>query len=93
MMLANLVFHPENFTAWIVVGLVVGWLATKVMGEANYGLVGDLILGVAGALVAAIAVSIFVAGEPEFWVPAVVAFVGACIVIVSGRALARRQSD
>ena len=41
MMLANLVFHPENFTAWIVVGLVVGWLATKVMGEANYGLVGE----------------------------------------------------
>ncbi len=93
MMLANLVFRPENFTAWIVVGLVVGWLATKVIGEANYGLVGDLILGAASALVGGCAVSMFVAGEPDFWIPLLVAFVSAGVVIISGHFVAARQTD
>ncbi len=36
--------------AWIVVGLVAGWLASRVMKGRGSGLVGDLVLGVVGAL-------------------------------------------
>lgn len=35
---------------WIVVGLIAGWLTGKIMGGGK-GVVGDIILGVAGALV------------------------------------------
>lgn len=36
---------------FLVVGLIAGWLAGKLMKGAGYGLVGDLILGILGAVV------------------------------------------
>ena len=36
--------------AWIVVGLIAGWLAGMVMKGGGYGLVGDIIVGVVGGL-------------------------------------------
>lgn len=36
---------------WIVVGLVAGWLTGKIMGGTGKGVLGDILLGVAGALV------------------------------------------
>ncbi|HSA99015.1 MAG TPA: GlsB/YeaQ/YmgE family stress response membrane protein [Anaerolineales bacterium] len=36
--------------SWIVVGLIAGWLAGKVMREGGYGLVGDIVVGVLGGL-------------------------------------------
>ncbi len=40
-----------GFLSWIVVGLIAGWLAGKVMRGRGFGLVGDIIIGVVGALV------------------------------------------
>ena len=37
--------------AWIVVGLIAGWLASQVMRGGGYGLIGDIIVGVVGALI------------------------------------------
>jgi uncharacterized membrane protein YeaQ/YmgE (transglycosylase-associated protein family) len=36
--------------SWIVVGLIAGWLAGKVMRSGGYGLIGDIIVGVLGGL-------------------------------------------
>ena len=36
--------------SWIVVGLIAGWLAGKVMSSGGYGLMGDIIVGVLGGL-------------------------------------------
>ena len=36
---------------WIVVGAIAGWLAGKVMGGPGFGLMGDIAIGVIGALV------------------------------------------
>jgi uncharacterized membrane protein YeaQ/YmgE (transglycosylase-associated protein family) len=36
--------------AWIVVGLIAGWLAGQVMRGGGYGLLGDIIVGVVGGL-------------------------------------------
>jgi uncharacterized membrane protein YeaQ/YmgE (transglycosylase-associated protein family) len=36
--------------AWLVVGLIAGWLASQVMRGGGYGLVGDIIVGVVGAV-------------------------------------------
>jgi uncharacterized membrane protein YeaQ/YmgE (transglycosylase-associated protein family) len=35
---------------FIVIGLVAGWLAGKVMGGGGYGLIGDIVVGVIGAV-------------------------------------------
>jgi uncharacterized membrane protein YeaQ/YmgE (transglycosylase-associated protein family) len=40
-----------SIIAWIVLGLVAGWLAGMLMRGGGYGLVGDLVLGVLGAIV------------------------------------------
>ena len=37
--------------AWIVVGLVAGWLASLMMRGGGYGLVGDIIVGIVGAVI------------------------------------------
>ena len=37
--------------AWLVVGLIAGWLASLVMGGGGYGLIGDIVVGIVGALI------------------------------------------
>ncbi|HXF90130.1 MAG TPA: GlsB/YeaQ/YmgE family stress response membrane protein [Xanthobacteraceae bacterium] len=37
---------------WIVIGLIAGWLAAKIVQGTGYGLVGDIAIGIAGALIA-----------------------------------------
>ena len=41
----------ESLLVIIVVGLVAGWLAGQVMRGSGFGLVGDLIVGLLGALI------------------------------------------
>jgi len=40
-----------GFLAWIVTGLIAGWLAGKVMKGGGYGVVVDIILGLLGGVV------------------------------------------
>ena len=71
--------------AWIVVGLIAGWLAGKVMGG-GYGLIGDIIIGVVGALLAGWIATTFLhigAGMTGINLYSIlVAFVGAVILLV-----------
>ncbi len=40
------------FLIWfLLVGLVAGWLAGKIMKGSGYGVIGDIVLGVVGAFV------------------------------------------
>jgi uncharacterized membrane protein YeaQ/YmgE (transglycosylase-associated protein family) len=41
----------QNLILFLVVGLVAGWLAGRIMKGAGFGLVGDLIVGVIGAFI------------------------------------------
>jgi uncharacterized membrane protein YeaQ/YmgE (transglycosylase-associated protein family) len=40
-----------SIIAWIVLGLIAGWLAGTLMRGGGYGIVGDIILGILGAIV------------------------------------------
>jgi uncharacterized membrane protein YeaQ/YmgE (transglycosylase-associated protein family) len=37
--------------AWVVLGLIAGWLAGVAVRGAGYGILGDIVLGILGALV------------------------------------------
>ncbi|MFN3982170.1 MAG: GlsB/YeaQ/YmgE family stress response membrane protein [Caldilinea sp.] len=37
--------------AWVIVGLVAGFLASLVMRSGGYGIVGDIIIGMVGAVI------------------------------------------
>jgi len=40
-----------SILSWLVVGLIAGFLASRVMRGGGYGLIGDIIVGVVGALI------------------------------------------
>ncbi len=48
--------------AWILLGLVAGWLASLIMGG-RYGVLGDILLGIVGALVGGIVASAIGTGD------------------------------
>lgn len=80
--------------AWIVVGLVAGYLASRVMKGRGSGLVGDLVLGVVGALLGGFLASVLLkipnAVNGINVTSIVVAFIGAVILIALLRAVSGR---
>lgn len=77
---------------WIILGLVVGWLASVVVKGTGSGILGDIILGIIGALVGGfLAGTIF--GIPDAvngfnLISLLVAFIGAIIVLFIFRLIA-----
>ncbi len=43
----------DNLLVFVIVGLVAGWLAGRIMKGRGFGLVGNLIVGVVGAFLGA----------------------------------------
>jgi uncharacterized membrane protein YeaQ/YmgE (transglycosylase-associated protein family) len=81
--------------AWIVVGLIAGWLAGLVMKGSGYGILGDIILGIIGALVGGfLASSLFGVADPVSGInltTLIVAFIGAVVVVAIVRLLSGRR--
>jgi uncharacterized membrane protein YeaQ/YmgE (transglycosylase-associated protein family) len=77
--------------SWIVVGLVAGWLAGMVMKGGGYGVIGDIILGVVGAIVGGFLGSTFLGvGVNGINLESIiVAAVGAVIVVFASRLVSR----
>jgi len=75
---------------WIVVGLIAGWLAGKVMKGGGYGVLVDIILGILGGIVGG-----WVFGMLGIWPGGgiigsiIVAFIGAVILVWISRLLKR----
>lgn len=77
--------------AWIVVGLIAGWLAGLVTKGSGFGLLGDIILGVVGALLGGfVASKVFGIADPISGFnleTIIIAFIGAVVVVVIAGAL------
>jgi uncharacterized membrane protein YeaQ/YmgE (transglycosylase-associated protein family) len=89
----SLHLHPGGLIAWLVVGLVAGWLAGKVMKGAGYGFIGDIIVGLVGAVIGGFLFGLLVTGDAGFWGSILVAFLGACILIVIVRFVALKRTQ
>lgn len=82
--------------SWIIVGAIAGWLSGQVMRGGGFGLLGDIVVGIAGGLIGG-----WLAGV-LFKVPngvnginvtsIVIAFLGAVLLIVLARAFRGRSS-
>ncbi len=87
-MLAVTTFQPGTFFAWLAVGLMAGWFAGLVMERGGYGLVGDIIVGLIGAVVGGLLFGLIDIGAVGFWGSTVAAFLGACIFVPAIRYVA-----
>lgn len=83
-----------NIIAWLVVGLIAGWLAGQVMKGGGYGLVGDIVVGVLGALIGGFLAGVMLGGDYISGLNVttiVVAFLGAIVLIAIIRMLPGRS--
>jgi uncharacterized membrane protein YeaQ/YmgE (transglycosylase-associated protein family) len=87
MNLAAIMLEPGGIFAWIVAGLIGGWLAGKMMRGSGYGIFGDVALGLVGALVGGFVAGMFMQAAAGFWGTIVVAFLGACALVAIVRAM------
>jgi uncharacterized membrane protein YeaQ/YmgE (transglycosylase-associated protein family) len=73
--------EPGDLLAWIIVGLVAGFLASHFVKGGGYGLIGDLIVGLLGAVIGSFLVGFFVHTTVGLLGSIVVAFIGAVILL------------
>jgi uncharacterized membrane protein YeaQ/YmgE (transglycosylase-associated protein family) len=82
-----------SFLAWIVLGLVAGFIGSKLVNKTGEGLVRDVLLGVVGAIIGGYLFNLFgasgVTGLNLYSV--LVAVVGAVVFLVIYHALFRRR--
>ena len=86
--------EPMSLLAWIVVGLIAGWLASQVV-PSRFGVIGDTIIGMLGALVGGFLFEQFGStGTTGFSIWSVfVAFVGAVVLLVLIRAVSGQRTS
>jgi uncharacterized membrane protein YeaQ/YmgE (transglycosylase-associated protein family) len=46
-------FTGESIVVTLIIGLVAGWIASKVVRGTGLGLIGDIVVGIIGAFIAA----------------------------------------
>ncbi|MEO6341460.1 MAG: GlsB/YeaQ/YmgE family stress response membrane protein [Caulobacteraceae bacterium] len=82
-----------SILAWLVVGLIAGFLASKVVNKTGSGLVMDIVLGVVGAMVGGFLFNMLgAAGASGINLYSIfVAFIGAVIVLAVYHAVVRRR--
>ena len=77
-----------NFIVWIIVGAVIGWVASVIMKtNSRQGLIADIIVGIVGAFLAGIFLSplfnIATINEGDFSIPALLVSLGGAIILLA----------
>ncbi len=76
--------------AWIIVGLIAGWLAGKVMKGGGYGVLVDIVLGILGGVLGGWLFGLLGIWQGRGLIGSIiVAFVGAVILVAITRAIKR----
>jgi uncharacterized membrane protein YeaQ/YmgE (transglycosylase-associated protein family) len=83
----------ETILIWMAIGLVAGWLASRVVGR-GYGVIGDIVLGIVGAFLGGLMFRTLHLKTPFTGIASTifVAFVGAVAILLLMR-LVRRLSS
>ena len=85
--------EPGGLLAWLLVGLVAGFLASRVMRGGGFGLIGDIVVGLIGAFIGGwLAGFLGLGGSSSLIVAIVIAFIGACILLAILHAVTRGSS-
>src|SRR5258708_35149914 len=79
----RLVTNPGSWIAWIIVGLIAGAVAARVVAGRGFGCLADIVVGVAGAIIGGFLLSALfgASGTVGFWGSIIVAFIGAAVLL------------
>ncbi|HET8845295.1 MAG TPA: GlsB/YeaQ/YmgE family stress response membrane protein [Ktedonobacteraceae bacterium] len=87
------VLNPGGIIAWLVIGLLAGWLAGVIMPGPGFGLIGDMIVGLVGAFLGGLVMNLLAPDATfGFWGSLLVALIGACILVAILHAIAGRRT-
>jgi uncharacterized membrane protein YeaQ/YmgE (transglycosylase-associated protein family) len=80
---SHLNLDPGSWLSWILVGLISGAIAARVVAGRGFGCIADIVVGVAGAIIGGFLLgALFGAtGTVGFWGSIVVAFIGAAVLL------------
>ena len=82
-----------QFAAWIVLGLIVGFITSRILNKSGHGRVRDILLGIVGAIVGGFLSNLLgktATNGPDFY-SLFVAAVGAVVFIIVYHGLFRRR--
>jgi uncharacterized membrane protein YeaQ/YmgE (transglycosylase-associated protein family) len=83
-----------NFLIWLIVGAIVGWVATSLMGQRG-GLLMNIIVGIVGAFVAGYILSPYLGigtiNQNNFSLPAMLVSVGGAVILLFVISLLQRR--
>ena len=81
---------PVNILIWLVIGAVAGWLAGNVIRGGGYGLIGDIVVGILGSIIAGYLLPLLGIHLGAGFVRSVInAFIGACLLLTVLRLVRR----
>lgn len=83
-----------SIIAWIILGLIAGFIGSKIVNRTGEGIIRDILLGIVGAFVGGFIVSLFGAQGVtglNLW-SIIVAVIGAVVFLVLYHALFRRTA-
>ncbi len=83
LLVSRLNLDPGSLLAWLVVGLIAGAIASRVVAGRGFGCLADIVVGVAGALIGGYLLgAVFgVSGTVGFFGSIIVAFLGAAVLL------------
>jgi uncharacterized membrane protein YeaQ/YmgE (transglycosylase-associated protein family) len=73
----------ESIVVFLILGIIAGWLASKIVEGTGYGLIGDMVIGVIGALIGGSLLPVLgIDRRPGIISAIVTAFIGAIFLLV-----------
>lgn len=90
---AGTILSPGGLISWLLVGLIAGFFASRIMRGRGYGCLGNTIVGLIGAVIGGFLASwLNLGGQYHFWGSVLIAFLGACLLVLILQAISGNDS-
>ena len=70
-----------GFIAYIIIGILAGWIAGLIVKGKGFGILGDMLVGIVGSLIGGYVFQIFGVNTYGFWATLITSIVGALILL------------